>query len=246
MSSTRKKIGVIVPSSNTTVESDFVRVLPENTSLHSSRMWVVATGMAVLERMNQDLESCSKQIGSAEVDVIAYACTSGSFVGGAGFDRKIRDQIMGWSGGIPTVPTSTAVLQALQLLGMKRISVVSPYPDDTNQSLSSYLESNGFSVTSLAGRGHKMNREIGAETPEAITKFAYDNLSANADGLFLSCTNWRAMEAVSILEEMTGKPVVTSNQATIWATFCALRRTGQMNAYGRLFTEHSNAYRLAA
>lgn len=230
----RKKLGLILPSSNTTVEPDFHRVLPAHVSLHASRIWVVDVTHDDLEAMNSDAEMAARYIGTAEVDAIAYACTSGSFIGGPGYDQALLARITAAAGGSPSVGTSPAMVEALRTVGIQRVSVVTPYTDEINEGLTTFLTAHDFDVLSMAGQQIVPNVEIGAQTPETILAFAKVNLHPDADGLFLSCTNWRAMEVADQLEREIGKPVVTSNQATLWAALRALEVTADIAGYGRL------------
>jgi maleate isomerase len=180
-------------------------------------MWAADSSVEVLERMNEDVEACARHLGSAAVDVIAYACTGGSLLGGVGFDKSLARRISEIAGGIPTVATATAVADGLRTLGVKKVSLVTPY------------------LVSADGRRHKRNLDIGADTPEIIADFVDKHLAPEADGIFLSCTNWRAVEVAERLETETGLPVVTSNQATIWATLDTLGLDEPRPGYGRLF-----------
>ena len=130
--------------------------------------------------------------------------------------------------------------EALKLSGIRRVSVVTPYTDAINKRLTAFLEGHGFEVLSMAGQQIVPNLEIGAQTPEVIAAFAKANLSPEADGLFLSCTNWRSMEVAEQLEQELGVPVVTSNQATIWATFRILGFRGPVSGYGKLLSSLSS------
>lgn len=237
MSETRKKIGLILPSSNTTVEPDFQRVLPAHVSLHASRIWIVDTTLEDLDAMNSDAEQAARYVGTAAVDVIAYACTSGSFLGGPGYDQALLARIVDASGGAPAIGTSPAMVEALRVMGITRVSVVTPYVDSINEKLTEFLAGHGFDVVRMRGQQIIPNLEIGAQSPEQIMTFAKANLDPDADGFFLSCTNWRAMEIAEELERETGKPVVTSNQATVWAAFRALGLTSEVPGHGRLLRQ---------
>jgi maleate isomerase len=114
------------------------------------------------------------------------------------------------------------------------VSVVTPYTDEINEGLTTFLTAHGFDVLSMAGQQIVPNVEIGAQAPETIVAFAKANLDPAANGLFLSCTNWRAMEVAERLERETGKPVVTSNQATLWAALRALGVAMSVDGYGSL------------
>jgi maleate isomerase len=186
-------------------------------------MWILENTVEALAAMNKEVETCAKYLASAAVDIIVYACTAGSFLEGVAFDEKVKRRISEASGGTLAVPTSSAVIEALRLLGLRKLSVATPYTPEVNVRLQAFLEGNGFQVLNLAGKRHVNSREIGDDLPEAIVEFARENFSPKADGMLLSCTNWRAMEVIGELEKELGRPVVTSNQATIWATFRALQ-----------------------
>src|SRR3989442_1059302 len=152
--SVRKRIGVMVPSTNTTCEADFNMVVPRGITVHGQRLWMTndATGDAAYQRMNGQIETGARYLATARVDVIAYGCTTGSFYRGPGWDREM-----------------------LALIERK------------------------------------------------------------AGGLLCSCTAWRSVEGVEGLEGGTGKPVVTSNQATIWTALGAIGVTQPVGGFGRLF-----------
>ena len=139
--------------------------------------------------------------------------------------------------GVPALATSPSVVEALRFFGAKRISIASPYPQWNNERLRSYMEAQGFEVLNLEGEpwaAQAGNQGICDQDPEVIVKFASGVCLPEADALFCSCTAWRSVEAVEELERRTGKPVVTSNQATIWATFRKLGIIEPIKGYGRL------------
>ena len=237
MTNERKKLGLILPSSNTTTEPDFHRVLPDNVSLHTSRIWVVDVTHDGLEEMNRDAELAARYVGTTEPHAIAYACTSGSFIGGPGYDQALLARISAEAGGVASVGTSPSMVEALRAVGVTRVAVVTPYTDTINEGLTTFLAAHGFDVATMAGQQIVSNLEIGDQSPEAILAFARANLDPSAEGYFLSCTNWRSMEIVDQLERESGKPVVTSNQATVWAALRALAVSEPIDGYGRLLRE---------
>ncbi len=234
MDDTWKKLGLMVPSSNTSVEIDFRRAARPGVSVHTARMWLTGSDADVLDRMNEDIDTAAKHLGSAAVELIVYACTGGSLYGGVGSDTKTARRLTELSGGIPAVTTTTAVLEALKALSIRRLALLTPYPVRMTEIVRHFLEDNGFEVLSVAGRGHGSNLEIGDDPPEAIVDFALDNLAEESEGIFCSCTNWRSMAAAEEIERRTGKSVVTSNQATIWAAYRRIGITDPIEGYGRL------------
>jgi len=236
---TPKRIGIVVPSTNTSVEADFQRVATEAVSVHSARLFIPDGDLteAALNQMNDSLDSAVRLLASARVDVIAYACTSGSFYKGPQWDESVMRQVQEIAS-VPCVTTSSAVAQALQAAKAQRLSVVSPYPEWTNAKLRAYYERAGFVIDSIQGdprscaNGH---RGINDQDPAEIVEFALAHVNENSDALFCSCTAWRAVECVEELERQTGLPVVTSNQATIWAAARAVDALPDMRPVGKLF-----------
>ena len=236
--SLRKRIGVMVPSTNTTFEADFQLVAPRDVTIHGQRLWLTndAEGAAGMDRMNAEVESGARYLATAKVDVVAYGCTTGSFYRGPGWDREMLDVIQR-AARVPAVATSPSVVEALRFFGARRVSVATPYPDWNNTQLRAYLEALGFEVLNIEGEPSAAasgNQGINDHDPDEVVEFASRVCRPEADALLCSCTAWRSVEAVGELERRTGKPVVTSNQASIWAAFRALKLSPKITGYGRL------------
>jgi maleate cis-trans isomerase len=216
--SLRKRIGVMVPSTNTTFEADFQLVAPREVTVHGQRLWLTndAAGASGMDRMNGEVEAGARYLATARVDVIAYGCTTGSFYRGPGWDREMLDLIRG-AAGVPAVATSPSVVEALRAVGARTVSVATPYPDWNNQRLRAYLEALGFTVLNVEGEPR-----AAASGNQGINDFDPEDVVAFASRV---CTE---------LERRTGKPVVTSNQASIWAAYRALGLTPRIAGFGRL------------
>ena len=236
--SVRKRIGLLVPSTNTTCEADFQLVAPSGITIHGQRLWLTneGTGDDVVNRMNSEIEQGARYLATARVDVIVYGCTTGSFFKGPGWDRQMLEVIQR-AAGVPAVATSPSVVEALRLFGARRISVATPYPEWNNQKLRAYLEAQGFEVLSLAAEPRAAasgNQGINDQDPESVVEFAVKTCRPEADALLCSCTAWRSVEAVAAIEARTGRPVVSSNQSTIWTALRALGWTRPIAGFGRL------------
>ena len=125
----RIRIGVLVPSTNTTCEADFQMVAPEHVTIHGQRLWMTndASGKVGMERMNAEIVSGARYLATARVDIIAYSCTTGSFYRGPGWDTEMLACIERETG-VPAVATSPAVIEALRFFGAQKLVVASPYP----------------------------------------------------------------------------------------------------------------------
>ena len=238
-SGVRQRIGVMVPSTNTTCEADFNLVVPRGVTVHGQRLWMTndANGDEAYKRMNSEIETGARYLATAKVDVIAYGCTTGSFYRGPGWDREML-AVISREAGVPAVATTPSVVEALHAVGARRLSVATPYPEWNNQRLRGYLEAQGFEVLNVEGEPRAAaagNQGINDQSPESVVEFAARACRADADALLCSCTAWRSVEAVDALERRTGKPVVTSNQATIWTALRALGLKQTIRGFGRLF-----------
>jgi maleate cis-trans isomerase len=234
----RKRVGVMVPSTNTTFEADFQMVAPRNVTIHGQRLWLTneAQDAEGMNRMNAEVESGARYLATAKVDVVVYGCTTGSFYRGPGWDKEMIE-VMERAAGVPAVATSPSVVEALRFFGARRISVATPYPEWNNRQLRAYLEALGFEILSLDGEpraARSGNQGINDRDPEEVVEFASKVCKPEADALLCSCTAWRSVEAVGEIERRIGKPVVTSNQSCIWKAFRAIGLTAPIKGYGKL------------
>ena len=236
--SLRKRIGVMVPSTNTTCEADFQMTVPRDVTIHGQRLWMTneGTGDDAYVRMNAEIESGARYLATANVDVVVYGCTTGSFYKGPGWDTQMLELIQR-EARVPAVATSPSVVEALRFFGARRLSVATPYPEWNNQRLRAYLEAQGFEVLNVDGEPRAAaagNQGINDQDPEAVVEFASRVCRPEADALLCSCTAWRSVEAIAAIEARTGKPGVSSNQSTIWTALRALGITRPITGFGRL------------
>ncbi len=230
----RARIGLIVPSSNTAMEPELYRMAPPGVSVHTSRVPLVEVVPGELLEMERHALRAARELADAEVDIVLYGCTTGSLIGGPGFDRALEARIREATGR-PALTTATAVVEALRALGLRRIAVATPYVEEVDEAERRYLEVQGFEVVEMRGMGIRRNAEIGRVTPYEVYRFARSVYREGAEGLFVSCTNLRTLEVVGLLERDLGVPVVTSNQASMWASLRRLGIGGRARGPGRLF-----------
>jgi maleate isomerase len=221
-----QRVGVIIPSSNTTVEADFMRTLPRGVTVHAARMFLAETTAEAERRMiYHHVPIAVADLATLRPHVVAFACTSGGAVLGAEGEAKLIGDIAHETGA-PVVSTNDAVGAAIEHEGSRRIAVLTPYIDELNDAIKAGLERRGLNVMRIAGLGMTDNFGISSVTPREIVAFAERELAdCSFDLLFVSCTNFRAVEARPLLRQRFGVPVVTSNQATIDATFAAIGAT---------------------
>jgi maleate isomerase len=168
-----------------------------------------------LSDMADEIDRCVDLLSTADVDVVAYGCTTGSLVAGPRYDEQIESRLSDL-GSVPAVATAASIKRAFETLGLESLAIATPYVDDLNERERTFLEAAGYEVTGITGLGIGSNVDIGRQRPETAYREAQSVDTPDADGLFLSCTNYRTFEVIPALEADLGKPVVSSNQATLW------------------------------
>jgi maleate cis-trans isomerase len=233
---TSGRIGLLVPSSNTTVEPEFYRALPESVTLHVMRLFLTRIEPASIQAIADELDRAAGLLATADVDVIVLGATAPSFLKGQGYDRELIGRIEAVTGKRATT-TSTAMLRALGAIGARKVALGSAYTDEVNDIAAAFLEANGFAVTSRRGLGYVDNLAVGRLEAETAYDLGREVDSAEADAVLLACTNWQTMAVIDRLEGAIGKPVLSTSQVSVWDALRHLGHTAPVPGYGRLLAE---------
>jgi len=227
------RIGLLVPSSNTTVEAEFYRALPPSVTLHTARLYLTEITPEAILDMVRDMEQQARLLASADVDVIVLGATAPSFLKGLGYDRELALKIEKATGKRATT-TSTALLEALARLGVKRVALASAYDDKVAAIARSFLEANGFTVVAAQGLGLVDNLAVGRLSSDTACELGRKVDRPDAEAIVLACTNWKTMDVIERLERELGKPVVSTTQASIWAALRIIGSVPGVPGHGRL------------
>ena len=219
------------------------RLCPEGVAIYSTRILFEPT-MHGLRAMRDHVERASLELSSEGIcQIIAFCCTMGSMVGGLDYDGEMIDLIEKRTS-TPATTTTTAVRASLAALRVKRIAVATPYTLEINLHEKEELERRGFLVTKIMGyHDHVHPRElknemIGRLPPEVAYEMGLKVNSEESEAIFISCTNFRAIEIIEKLEKRTGKPVISSNQATLWYALRKLGLKDSIKGFGGLMELH--------
>ena len=232
----RARLGVLVPSINKTMEPEMCQMAPKGVSVHFSRLRQREDTVEELKRMAADVPRGAAELADAEVDVIAFGCTSGSLLGGRGYDEDLIKQIESVSH-IPAITTSTAVISAFKELGVKNLCIATPYQDEVNKKEAQFLRSHGFKIIRMKGLSCK-GPETADLSPRLVYRHAKTVFKPEADGLFISCTDLRTFDILQSLEYDLNRPVVSSNQATLWMMLKKAGIREPVEGLGALLREH--------
>lgn len=239
-----RRIGVIIPPGNVAVEREFPSYLPPGLVMNSNRLGRPdnqQTKESILA-MNATLPQTARDLAQTHPDVIVYACTGGSFLEGLGREGEVAVEIERATG-IPGISTSVAVVEALRAFRTRKVFLVGPYPHDIMRFEQKFLDHHGFDSPRYITFECMTSEANRALTSEGIAEavLAEREAIAGCDAVFISCTNILVMDRIEFLESELRKPVVTSNQATLWQTLCHLGLDTRGLHGGRLFEEHGPA-----
>jgi maleate isomerase len=227
------RLGLIVPSWNTVNEYEFQSVLAPRASVHSTRIKITADDEANFTRMAAEVPDAARLLAQAKVEVICYGCLAGGVVKGPGHDQEITRAITAATG-IPGVTAATAVIDAFRALNITRLSVASPYEPWLNDKLNSYFMAFGVEVLALKGLGTQQHASF---TPEQNAELAAEVDRPDSQAIFISCSNFRTLEIIPLLERALNKPVLTSNMCSLWKMLRVSGDDPQRIQAGRLFQQ---------
>lgn len=231
----RARFGMILPSANRVAEPEMMELLPTGISLHTTRVKLAGTSTAELLASADGVGEAAALLADSVPGLIAFHCTAVSTYAPE-LEASIKEQIVRASGR-PALATSEALIAAFGALGVRRVVMLSPYPQALNDLEVKFLERNGIEV--LRERGLDLPVTVHADvTPEEWLRHLVALRNADADGYFLGCTNIRAVPAIGAMERALGRPVVTSNQALLWHVLRSLGIADPVDGCGELLRRH--------
>jgi maleate cis-trans isomerase len=233
----RRRIGLLLPSSNTTQETEFNRILPDGLTLHVARLPLRTVDPSSTAKLVEDIETESQKLADADVDAIVLAATAPSSRNGIGYDQELIRRIESASGRKATT-ASTALIGALRALDVRNLVIGAPWSDATNATVAAFIEASGFTVLAHQALGHVSNLEIGLLDEQTALQMGVAADRPAAQAVMLACGNWLTMGIVDRLEASVGKPVVTTNQVSLWAVLRLAGYHAPVFGWGGLLRDH--------
>ena len=213
------RIGLLIPSSNSTIEVDFYRSVPDHFTIHTARMFMEDTTVAGESRMLDEFAlPAAREIATARPHVVVFGCTSAGALRGNDYDERLCQDITRLTG-VPTVSVIRSVREILQEASARRLVVITPYIQELNSRIKSSLETDGVEVLRINGLGITENFKIATVPSADIIRLAEETVGdLQPDALFVSCTNFPAVSCLAELRQRFPFPVFTSNQAALEKT----------------------------
>ena len=228
------RIGQIVPSSNTTMETEIPAMLrlreqmrPERFTFHSSRMRMKTVQKDELAAMDGESDRCAVELSDARVDVLGYACLVAIMAMGQGYHRHSQERLTACTekndGKAPVITSAGALIDGLKVLGAKRIALVAPYMLPLTELVVDYIRNEGFEVSDWTALQIPDNLEVGRHDPSRLPGIVHRLKTDDVDVIVLSaCVQMPSLPVIAQVEAMTGKPVITAAVATTYAMLNAL------------------------
>ena len=218
----RAMVGLIVPSNNNVILPEFYSSLPPGIAAYETRMRVSGDlTFEVIRKMIEDAELAGDLLRQTGVDFICYCCMGSTIVKGWEWERELLARLA------PNAPkgiasANSALKDALNAIGAKRLALVTPYPETLNALLPQFFAAGGFDVRSVGSIPVLDVSEVRWLSPDRVYRIARSLDLNGADAVCLLATDMQTFPIVEALERDLGVPVITSNQALLWASMRAL------------------------
>jgi maleate isomerase len=228
------RVGLIVPSSNTTMETEIPELLrrraeihPDTFTVHSSRVRMTNVTPEELAAMVQGSDRCAVELADAEVDVMAYACLVAVMTQGGGFhetaERRLAAVAAEHGCSVPVVSSAGALVRAIRAHGFTRVAVVAPYMRPLTELVVGYLQDEGIEVVDAVSLEIPRNVDVARHDPMRLPDIAARLDLAGADAVVLSaCVQMPSLPAIPLAEEQLGLPVLSAAVATTWEVLTRL------------------------
>lgn len=226
MHRTSFRIGQIVPSSNTTMETEIPAllraresILPERFTFHSSRMRMKKVTQEELAAMDADSDRCAIELSDARVDVLGYACLVAIMSMGRGYHRVSEERLhrrTAENGApAPVVTSAGALVHGLAALGARKVAMITPYMKPLTELVVDYLGAEGIEVRDCISLEIADNLEVGARDPLALLDISRRLDTTDVDAVVLSaCVQMPSLASIQPVEDRVGVPVVSSAVCT--------------------------------
>tara|TARA_B100001142_G_scaffold115076_2_gene117347 strand:+ start:4131 stop:4886 length:756 start_codon:yes stop_codon:yes gene_type:complete len=237
----RARIGLVIPPGNTTNESEFNLMSPEGVTVHTARAEAhhdASESDAMMKDLKQAMSDLTAD-GGTPMDVVALGCTTSSMTLPA---DELINGMQDISSDMAVSAVGPSIIKALDAFEIKKVALGTPYTPAITKYIENYLSSHGYEIINSDCLGYGENKEefrqIARTPPELTYRLARSIDVEDAEAILLVCTDLPTINIINQLEDALGKPVITSNQASFWATIRSIGLQENTTEFGRLLAEH--------
>jgi maleate isomerase len=241
-----RRIGLVVPSSNTTMETELPALLRRQPgtgdgafTFHSARLRLHQVTEDALRAMNAETGRAVREVADARPEVVATACLVAIMAQGNGYhsviEEEIRTVLAEEGAAAPVVSSAGALIDALGALGAKRIGIVTPYAKPLTGLVAGYIQDAGIEVQDSVSLEVTDNRAVAALDPAGLLDHWRRLDLSGCDALVLSaCVQMPSLAAIEAVEQACGLPTISAATATAWSILRALDFTPAISGAGSL------------
>jgi maleate isomerase len=243
------RIGQIVPSSNTTMETEIPAMLnarhvlfpEERFTFHSARMRMMHVTPEELKNMDVQSDRCATELTDARCDVLAYACLVAIMCQGPGYHRQSESRLsrVAEENGAPTpvISSAGALCEGIKAMGFRKVAILTPYMKPLTQQVATYIESEDIEVTDTLSFEVSDNLEVGRLDPMNLLEHVKRLDTSKADAVVLSaCVQMPSLPAIQLVEHRLGKPVSSAAIATVYRILKTLDLKAEVRDAGYLLS----------
>lgn len=243
------RVGLIVPSSNTTMETEIPAMLQarqkikptETFTFHSARMRMMHVNPEELKKMDVDSNRCAIELSDARCDVLAYACLIAIMCQGAGYhqisEARLGEVTKENGGKAPIVSSAGALIEGIQTIGAKKVSIITPYMKPLTNMVIEYLNTAGIEVVDSISLEVADNLEVGRLNPQNLIEHVKRLNINGADAVVLSaCVQMPSLPAIQTVQDQLGIPVLSAATSTVYKILKKLDLTAMVPNGGHLLS----------
>jgi maleate isomerase len=238
----RARLGILAASGIIAPDTEMQRMAPEGGTCHVTKLPFTGGGttdiLQELRTAEQHVGDGSALIADVRPTAVALCATGASFVGGVGYDQMLIEKMKERNGNVPTTTGVSSVIAALKKLGIKKVSMGMPYVEPVAKAGMKFIEDSGIKIMKAKWLGLRDSWEIAQVTKGTLYEMVKEIDQRESEAIFISCTALNTIEIIEILEADFQKPVVTTNQATMWNLLRMSHVNEKIEGFGQLFSRY--------
>ena len=237
----RHHVGLLIPSSNTTIEHEYNRFGPPEITWHAGRLTLTEVSPEGMAKQEPDIAREAVKLATAQPGLLLLCQSAIGFIGGEAYERATMARMTAVSG-VAAVSAASLMVGAVRALGAERIALATPFATGVDAAAAAYFARAGLPPKRTAALGMTGNYGIAAVTADELIALVRAADGPDVDAIVIPGGNLQAMELLPEIEAALGKPLVVTNQACMWAVAGMLGiavgpvfgRLGQMDTDGSL------------
>ena len=229
------RVGLIALATDFRIEKDFISIIKDPSIdffVNRIHCYFPLTSENLKKMSNSITEISDDILPNEKLDCVVYGCTSGTITSGY---SSIKKKINLAKPEAKVTTPSTAAINALKKLGLKKISIFTPYSKALNDEVVDYFKKENFEITTNSYFDISNDLDIGKVDENYLYETLCEMDLGEAEALFISCTALPALSIIDKLEKKLNKIVLSSNQVLIWDTLQSIGKRDRIEGFGRLF-----------